>query len=260
MQTSNFPPINQMEHGWSENIKAAMSFLVPGSGIRSGLVLGLPLSAGQPATGLRPTLTDGYLMMGDAVWGPYGSKLIGSGAANWANKKLYFGLSGLYYADAPAKPSDVLVGEVSTDNLNPASIMSVAQPMQYGGCRFGIRGTINLAKCTKGADVNLFTWRKSARIGLPYCRVAYAMTRVTAPVTANNAAGDDFLLKVGAKTLVTTPAATLSTVNSITVGSSDNGWVFGPETNELVFRYNQTDVAPAIASGAIEVCATIHCF
>lgn len=252
-QTANFPSFHQPEMGWSENLKAALNLLVPGSGVRSGLNLGIPVSGG-----LTPTLTDGWMVAGDKVLGPYGSKLISPAPKN-ATKRLYFGLSGLYYGDAPAKPTDALLGQVTTDNESAASITSVAQPLNYGGCRFGIRGEVNLAKCPKGADIPLFTWRKPVDIGLGYVRVSFAAAAVKT-VAVGAEAADNFILglttNTGDSTLVTLTGTELGSAAS--KASATPGEEGVTTADQLLFTYNQTDAAPSITAGVVEFVVTIE--
>ena len=121
-QTSPFPPISQPEQGWEHNLRKSLELLQPGQGIRSGLELGLPLSAGAVTTGLTPTLTAGVIVKGDKVIGPYGPSVTAAAASGVSNKNIFFGLKGLTYGDANnAAPlsSDVLIGSLSTDSANP---------------------------------------------------------------------------------------------------------------------------------------------
>lgn len=252
-QTANFPPLSQVEHSWEQNVRKSMELMAPGVGIRSGLELGLPMTSGQPVAGLTPTLTDGYLVKGDQVMGPYGSKLISAAPLNVATRKLFFGLSGMYWGDStnlPLKPTDVRIGEITTDAVD--SIISVAQAYNYGACLFGARGVVNLSKAVDGSDQNLFTWSKPADLGLKGLRVSHAQARVIAPVTAGNTSGDDFLLKVNSTTLVTLGVASLPTLNALAIGTPDATFVIAPSVTDLVFKYNQTDTSTAIAGGAVE--------
>lgn len=268
-QTSNFPPISQMERSWEQNIRAALGYLVPGSGARSGLKLGLPVDGGGlVTTGLTPTLTDGYLIQADQVLGPYGSKLIGVAEANVSNRNIFFGLSGMYYADAtnePLKPTDVLVGVVTTDNEDPASILHVAQPVNYGAGRWAIRGMVNLAKITDGADQTAFDLT-FPDVGLDNIRVTYAQCRVAEPCTAGNDAGDDFVLKVKADAanavdLVTLDDAVLDDVGTIgRFAAADGDVVSWYSPTSLQVQYNQTDGTTAIAGGAIEFIVEMQLF
>ena len=254
-QTSGFPPISQSERSWALELSSLADLLFPVSGIRSGLALGFPLSSGQPTTGLMPTATDGKIVLGDSVYGPFGSKLISVATANWANKKYWFSpTKGIfYYADTAEKSNDVQLAEVSTDNGSPAAIMAIGQPTIQGGNRFGMRGVVNLAKCTKGADTNLFTWAAPAALsGFSNARIVHAQVKTATIVTAGNTAGDDFVLKVGATTLVTHAVASLTSANAVTVGTVANYPVVDPVAG-LVFRYNQTDTSTAITGGSLEV-------
>lgn len=258
-QTSGYPPINLPDRGWSSEITSVMRYLVPGAGARSGLSLGLPLLSGQPTTGLTPTMSVGTMIRGDEVLDISELNILPADV-NWSNRRLYYGLSGMYYGVAANAPTDAVIAEISTDNLSPASITAIAQPMAYAGVRFGVRGVINLTKCTKGADVNLFTWNKPANIGLPYTRVSYAQAVTAAVATSGNAAGDDFLLKVGSTTLVTHAAAGLSVANTLTAGMPSSGtpWVFTGD--QLIFRFNQTDVSANLTGGSIAFNAIFEYF
>jgi hypothetical protein len=251
-QFSPFPPITLPDRGWAENIRAALRYLVPGVGIRTNMVLDLPLSGGQPTTGLLPTLTDGTMIAGDSVLEVSKFNVLAA-TKNWTGKKLYFGLAGMYYGDTPTKSTDTAIAQLSTDN-DPAtpSILTIAQPMSYGGGVFGVRGTINLAKCVKGADVDLFTWVKPADLGLPGLRITYAQVKTAIACTTGNAAGDDFVLKVGSTAVVTHAAANLSIAGAVSAGLpvSATPWAF--ESNSLTFRYNQVDAAANLAGGKID--------
>ncbi|MGA1114549.1 MAG: hypothetical protein ACO3TI_06325 [Aquiluna sp.] len=257
-QTANFPPIDLPERSWSNNLRAALELLAPGSGVRAGLKLGVPLNAGQPTTGLKPTLTDGYLVQGDTVLGPYGSKLSKAAPASVSNRSIFFGLGGLNYGDANnVAPSvrDVQIGSIST---NATSIIHIGQPYNYGAGRFGVRGLVNLATCPRAADTTFFTWTMPDELG--HARVTYAEARVIAAVTANAATNDDFVLKVkngtaAAVTLATLTAAThLGTVgtqvNKVPVSADALGFY---EPTTIAFQYNQTDAGDQIATGLVEV-------
>jgi hypothetical protein len=260
-QNSGFPPIAGVERSYQENLRAVMNLMVPGEGIRQGLTLGLPLSGGQPTTGLTPTLTNGALIKGDRILAPY-SKVVLAATAGWANKKFYFSGTGgyAYYADAPEHPNDALIAEISTDSANPASIVAIAQPYAYGGLHFGVKGVVNVAKATDGADVNLFTWNKPANVGLDNTRITFAMVKTAIAVSAGNTSGDDFLLKVGSTTLATLASTDLAAAGNTVVGTPAASWVFGASTSSLTFKYNQTDTSTAIAGGAVEFAVRIECF
>jgi hypothetical protein len=268
-QTSPFPPISQPEQGWEHSLRKSLEYLQPGEGIRAGLELGLPLtSGGAVTTGLTPTLTSGVIVEGDKVIGPYGPKVTAAAAKNLSNKNIYFGLQGLTYGDtnnAAPLVSDVLIGSLSTDNEATASILHIGQQYNYGACRFGVRGVVNLAKCTKGSDVTFFTWSVPA-IGLKNVRLTYAHARVAIAATAGNTAGDDFVLKVkqgtaSAVSLVTIDDADLVTagtiVRDVPASADALSWY---DVLSLTFQYNQTDTSTAIAGGAIEVMAILEMF
>ena len=267
-QTSPFPPISQPEQGWEHSLRKSLEYLQPGEGIRAGLELGLPLtSGGAITTGLTPTLNSGVIVEGDKVIGPYGPKVTAAAASGLSNKNIYFGLKGLSYGDANnAAPlsSDVLIGSLSTDSANPGSILHIGQQYNYGACRFGVRGVINLAKCAKGADTTFFTWTVPS-IGLKNVRLLYAQARVFEAVTSGNATGDDFVFKVkqgsaSAVSLVTIAAASL-TANTIgrklPVDADALSW-YNPAT--LSFQYNQTDASANFVAGGIEVMAVLAMF
>lgn len=249
-QTRNFPLITQVEQSWSENIKAALGFLAPGAAIASGLKLSIPLSAGQPTTGLTPLLSDGYLQNGDAIAGPYGSRLIGAAPANAVNG-FYFGLNGTYYAATPAKPTDILIGRVATDNGTPAGIRHVAQLYRNSRGLFVVRGQISLQRCVKGADVNLFTFERPAGIALDDIRIVHVQANVVAAPSTGNAADDNFVLKAGATTILTVTGTALGTPG-VSVGTPAAAWVV-PNANSLSIAYNQTDASSNLAGGLIDV-------
>ena len=258
-QTSGFPPINLPDRGWSKEISSAMRYLNPAAGVRSRLDLGLPLSSGQPTTGLTPTLTTGTMIQGDEVLDIHELNILPA-EANWTNRKLFYGLAGMYYGVAATTPEDTVIAEISTDNLGSASITAIAQPMAYGGLRFGIRGVVNLAKCAKGSDVNLFTWTKPLDVGLPYTKITHAQVRTAIAAASGNATGDDFLLKAGSTTLVTHAAAGLSILDTTTVALplAATPWVFTGDS--LVFKFNQTDAAANLVGGAIAFNVVFECF
>lgn len=251
-QTHPFPAIDQVERSWEQNIRASLEVLIPGAYIGEGLKLGFPLSAGQPTTGFTPTMTDGYLVDGDMVAGPYGSKLITAALASQTNTGLWFGLKGVYYAAAPQTSKDVLLGRLSTDS---AGIQHIAQQYRTSDGLFVVRGVVNLARCTKGADVPLFVWVKPTTH--KYSQVIYSHARIDTIVTAGNTAGDDFLFKLGSTTLVTKAAANLVTQDHLDASSTPAPVSTAPT---LTFNYNQTDTATAIAGGTMEVTALIRTF
>lgn len=270
-QTSAFPPIYQMEQTWQENIRASLSLLATGGGVRSGLKMGLPLDGnGQVTTGLTPTLTDGYIVRGDQVLGPYGSKLTKVAEPGLSNRNVWFGLKGLNYADADNLPplvSDALIGSLSTDSASPASILHIGQPYNYGAGRLGVRGVINLAKCPKGADTTFFTW-DIPRDGLPWAmpsaeienvRVTYAQARV---LKAPDSGAADFILKIkngaaSAVTLTTVAAAGLVAdgISRKIPVNADALSFYNPEA--LTFQYNQ---AGTPVGGAVEVMIILEIF
>jgi hypothetical protein len=260
-QTAPFPPIHQPEQSWEQNIRAALDLLAPGAGVRSGFKLGVPLASDVPTTGLTPSLTDGHLVKGDQVLGPYGSKLIGAAPAS-ATRNLYFGLQGLYYGTEPATPQDVLVGSLVTD---ADSVVHVAQPMNYGAGRLGIRGQVNLEKVTDGADQTAFTLVLPAT-GLDNVRVSYAEARVIAAVTGGNDAGDDFVLKIAADggsavTLATIAHSAIVTLNATSrFAAADGDAVSWHGASNLAVLYNQTDGSTAIAGGLVEFTVLLELF
>ncbi|MBD2019334.1 hypothetical protein H6F43_03940 [Leptolyngbya sp. FACHB-36] len=267
-QTSAFPPLSPGEQSWDQTLAKSMELLAPSSGVRAGLKLGLPLSGIQPTTGLLPTLEDGLLLQSDDVVGPYGSQLISAAPKNVANRRLYYGVSGMYWAgvdNAPRKAADLLIGEVTTDNNVTPSIVSVGQAYNYGACQFGIRGVFNLAALTDGADQAFFTW-KMPLIGLDYVRIAHAQCRVVAPVTAGGDTGDDFILKLkvdaaASISLATISATGLGAAGTVSRGTPDDAdpWSWFKPSN-LVFQYNQTDGTTAIAGGMVEAMIRLECF
>lgn len=254
-QTANFPPISLPEMSWGENLRAALQLRDPIPAIASGLNMGLPMTAGQPVAGATPTLTDGYLVHGDLVMGPYGSKLISAAPVNGISK-FWFGLEGAYWSATPNTPKDVLIGVAALSNDDPAHILHVAQPIRSSSGFYGIRGLVNLQRCAKGTDVDLITWEKP--VGMSNLRIVYAHARVMTIVTGGNTAGDDFLLKVGSATLVTKDDANLVTAGHTDVASSLP--TYGAATESLVFKYQQVDTATLITGGTMEVCALFEAF
>lgn len=263
-----FPPIHLPEISWITNLRKSMELLAPGEGVWQGLELGLPKASGLVTTGLKPTLTDGYLLRGDEILGPYGSKQTETAEAGWTNKKIYFGRAGMAYGDAnnaPLFPNDALIGSLSTNSANPASIVHLGQQLNYGAGRFGVRGVVNLAACPKGADTTFFRWEVPQGI-MNYARVTYAQARITEAVSAGNTAGDDFVLKVkqGSETAVS--LATIASTSLVTAGtvsrkvpvSADALSWYKPVN--IDFIYNQTDTSTAIAGGEVEVMVVLEMF
>ena len=252
-QTDPFPPIYQVERSWEQNIRAALDLLAPGAGVRSGMKLGVPLSSGAPTTGLAPTLSDGYLVAGDQVAGPYGSKLIGTAPAS-ASRNLYFGLKGLYYATAPETERDVLVGSILT---NADSIVHLAQPMNYGAGRMGIRGQVAIALVTDGADQTVFSLALP-ETGLDHLRITYAQARVASAIAGGGDSGDDFVLKAAvnggsAVALATIAHSALGTLNAVSrFAAADGDAVSWMDPTTLAVLYNQTDGTTAITGGLVE--------
>ncbi len=253
-QTANFPPLTPGEQSWSLDMRRFGAAINPVAAVAAGLYLGIPLAAGQPTTGLTPTLTDGFLSFEDQVIGPFGSLLISAAPKN-AVSSLYYGLSGMYYGSAPAKASDVLVGVVSTDNEATAAIRHVAQLRRTMAGYLAVRGLVSLPKCAKGADVDLLTVTKPA--GYRTMRIVKATANVLAGVTAGNTTGDDFLFKVGSTTLVTVTAAATANVG-VTVGTEAAAHFV--TTDSLTFKYNQTDTSTEIVGGLVEVTALIDLY
>jgi hypothetical protein len=270
-QTSSFPPIYQMEQTWQQNIRASLSLLAAGYGVRSGLKMGLPLDGdGKVTTGLIPTLTDGYLVRGDQVLGPYGSKLVSAAEPGLVNRKVWFGLKGLNYAEPDNLPplvSDALVATLSTDSAAPASIIHIGQPYNYGGGRMGVRGVINLAKCPKGADTTFFNW-ETPRDGLPWAmpsaeienvRVTYAQARM---LEVPDATGD-FVLKIKNGDADAVTLTTIAGAGQVEDGISrkipvnaDPLSFYRPEA--LTFQYSQAGANAA--GGAVEVMIILEIF
>lgn len=251
-QTHPFPPLDQVERSWDKNITASLRALYPGPYIGEGLKLGFPLSAGQPTTGFLPTMTNGYLVDGDMVAGPYGASLITATTANQVNTGLWFGLKGVYYAANAATPKDVLLGRLST---NATSIQHIGQQYRASDGMYVIRGVVNLAQCARAADTALFTWTKPTT--QKYSQVVYSHVRIETIVTAGNTTGDDFLLKLGSTTLLTKAAANLVTLDH-TDATTSAAAVSTAST--LTFNYNFTDTSTAIAGGTMEVIALIRTF
>lgn len=264
-QTNPFPPtVTSIEQSWSQNVRASLDLLAPGEGIRSGLELGIPLSSGQPTSGLTPTLTDGYLVKGDHVLGPYSGNVVAVDASQ-AMEKVYFGLRGMNTGDdsnAPLNANDVMIGQVTT---SADSISAIGQQYNYGACRFGIRGLVAIPSATVGADTPFFVWTVPD-IGLKNVRIVYAQTRMAAVVTGGNDAGDDFVLKVqedseSAIALVTIDDAELDTAAGITRNVSADGDAlsfYDPTT--LSFEYNLTDTNADLAGGLVECNVLLEVF
>lgn len=245
-QTNAFPPISLPEQSWAQNIRASLRLLAPGPGARSGLKLGVPES------GLLPTLTDGYLVDGDNVAGPYGSRLIPAIAPD-SFLNLYFGLSGMYYAPSPATERDVLVGAVAAGAEN---VLHVAQPMNYGAGRLGIRGQVALEHCVKGGDVAAIAL-PLPDTGLEFARLTYAHARVSAPTTAGAAAGDNFVLKAASGGT----ELTLATITGTQTGTANHAVRYIPDAaaaatwdaaEPVTVLYSQADDGGNIEGGVVE--------
>ncbi len=246
-------------HGpsWSNEISSLFS-LANFTGMRRGARLGFPMASNQPTTGLLPTLTAGSLLYG-ASRVDINPAEVASASANWTNRKIWYGLNGFYYsgADNLAKNTkDVLLGEISTDNAGSPSIIAIAQSLNLGAGRFGIRAAVNLAVAVDGADTDLFTWLVPAEYD--YVRLDRAQSRMMSVVTAGNTAGDDHLLKLkvdaaSAATIVTTAVAGLTVAGTTTIATPDDADAYSfyrPGTIKV--QYNQTDTATVLAGGWIE--------
>jgi len=264
----NFPMLSNAEQSWEQNLRAIMELIAPGVGVRSGLEMGLPLDGGLVAAGLVPTFRDGYLLIGDRRYGPFGSKLFLPASPGWVNRGVYYGLEGVYYADANNEPHNdaaIRLGSLSTDSEADPSIIHIGQPYNYGAGRLGVRGVVNLAACAKATDTVFFNW-PMVDTGLPDVRIIYAEARMIHPVNEATGAGDDFVLK-----LSETGGANFT---ALTVGNADMGTEnaaarFNPASADgvsfrnpsaLEFSYNQTDAGAAIASGAVEVKVLMELF
>lgn len=254
-QTNPFPPLHGPEQSWEKNLTKSMELLNPGVAIASGLKLGIPLSTGQPTTGLLPTLTDGLLTYADEIAGPYGSDIIITAEANKTNVGLYFGLGGAYYAAAPAKPTDVLIGSLST---NADSILHIGQLYRSAAGAWVIRGLIGLQRAVKGADQTFFTWTKPANLDLDNARITAVQGRVLAPVTGGNATGDSLVIKAGSTSLLTISDTELATADFVGVGTSAAAWWRSiANSGSIAFSYNQTDASANLAGGLVEVKITL---
>ncbi|MBT9158963.1 MAG: hypothetical protein DDT26_00212 [Dehalococcoidia bacterium] len=248
-QTRNFPALNQSEQSWELSLRALAGTLFPSVGIISGLVAGLP------ASGLKPTLTNGYAISGDRVVGPFGAELIGAAPKNATRIGLFYRNTGelIYLAldSTDRKATDLLIAEVSTDNETTAAIRHIAQYRTVGVNRTLVKAFINLEKCAKGADVTFASLPKPAGASHLYIEMAYA--RVQGAASAGNTAGDDFVLKAGSTALVTLDDAVLVTAGT-TVLKTAAATDLRPSTETtLELKYNQTDTSTAITGGVVEV-------
>lgn len=262
-QTANFPPISLPEQSWSLNLRAVMTYLGAGAGAYSGMVLGVPLAAGVPTTGLVPTLSEGVAIFEDNVIG-INPSAVSAAPPSITNRDIFFGLEGYYYADdlnTPRTLKDIRIGTIST---SADSIIAIAQPQNYGGGRYGVKGYLRPDLLTDGADTTFFTWVKPAIY--QHCRIAYAQSRVVSGVTAGGDAGDDLTLKVkkgadAAVTLTSLTAANLGAANTVNrFAAADGDAVSWHDASTLLFQYNQTDATTALAGGLVEVAAVIECF
>lgn len=252
-QTDPFPPLRQTEHSWEQNLRASLGFLIPGAGARDGLKLSIP------ATGLEPGLTDGYLLQGDRVIGPYGSQLLSPAPAS-AARSLYFGLAGPYYATEPATVRDVLLGTLAT---TADGIIYVAQPINAGSGRVGVRGQVAISRAVDGSDQSMLSLPIPA--GFEYARVAYAQSRVIGATTGGTDSGDNFVLKAGPAgsllTLTTIAHSALPTLGAtsryVPVSADASSWA---GATALTVAYNQTDTATAIAGGLVEFAVLFDLF
>lgn len=256
-QTANDAGIAISGPSWTNELTSLFS-LANFTGMRRGARLGFPIASNQPTTGLLPTLTAGSLLYG-ASRVDINPAEVASASANWTNRKIWYGLNGFYYsgADNLAKNiKDVLLGEISTDNAGSPSIIAIAQSLNLGSGKFGIRAAVNLAVAIDGADTDLFTWIVPA--GYDYVRLDRAQSRVMSVTTAGNSTGDDHLLKIKvdaatAMTLVTTPVAGLTVAGTTTAATADDADAYSfYQPGTIKVQYNQIDTAPAIAGSWIE--------
>lgn len=256
-QTANDASILLPEQSWSLEIGSLLAS-VNLAGIRRGLRLGFPVSASQPIAGLTPTLTAGTLIYA-ANRVDLNPNVVSTAAANWTNRRIWFGLSGFYYSaidNLPKNAKDVFLGEITTDNAGSPSIISLSQPLSLGGGRFGVRAAVNLAVAVDGSDVDLFTF--AIPLGFDYVRLDKAQSRVMAITTAGNVTADDHLLKIkvdaaSSATITTISAAALGTIGSTVRATADDADVYSFYQPAVIkVQYNQADVAPAIAGGWVE--------
>lgn len=268
-QTANFPGFRQPERSWENNLRALTSQTLP-QGILKGLALGIPTS------GATPTLTDGYLVDGDRILGPFGSKLVGPAPRNVYRRGLYYGLEGMFYAtpeqaQLPAIPlyqaGDTaqrawLIGEVTTSDTESPDVIHVAQYLSLSTDRIGIRSLFKPGSLGAGVDVVI----ASAKLptGFQNARIAFATHRNKTALTAVTATSDTALVKYKADAL---SAATLITVSNANLAAAAGSLVaaaniiYLPNSTQTVdVIYALTDADASIVSGVIEVNVVIELF
>lgn len=262
-QTSNIPGLSYPSTEWATSFEAWAAYVFPGAplqgGVRQGCKLGIPLTSGQPVAGLTPTMTNGVVIIDNSVIGING-QVTTAASLNFTNRRIFFGLSGYYYADSnntQVKPTDVLLGEITTDATD--SIISIAQPYNYGNGRFGVKALLNVAKANDGADRVLFSWTAPAGAdAYDYIRVPFAQSRVVAAATGGNDTGDDNLLKIkvdsaSAATIATLTAANLGSAGTTVRATADDADAYSfPAPTTIQVIYNQTDATTALAGGLVE--------
>ncbi|MCD8487884.1 MAG: hypothetical protein LRZ84_14400 [Desertifilum sp.] len=265
-QYANFPPIQLPDKSWSLELRSVVSLLNAGHGIRDGLQMGIPLASGQPTVGLTPNLSNGHYVAGDLVL-KVNPSAISAAPASVSNRKMWFGLNGFYYAETPEqlmlgeilRPShDLFLGEIST---NATAILTIAQPVIYGACRFGVRGVINVSELPTG-DVPLIVWKKPDLLNGLNLRVTSALLTTKIAASAGNAASDNGVLKVdkidgsSPTTLVTQTGTSIGAVGTSTASTVSP--VYSDAVSGLVFSYNQTDADANLTGGLVEFKAVIE--
>jgi hypothetical protein len=259
-QTSGFPGIQQPEISWENNLAAISQRLNRPAGPFAGG--GLVLSV--PASGLVPTITDGYVIDGDRIAGPFASKLIGGAPVNADRQRLVFGLKGLSYPSvaSPETPKDVLIGEVST------TASDVFQTTQYLFLRPGVaivRSFLDLGKLVAGkrnANIKFAEIPKPA--GYRFMRVPFSFVRINTVLGGTIDAGDALDIK-----------GSTAGVAIATIGSLNNAALAGavgavtelaakplylPTDTALSLHYNLTDANSTITSGVVEIEAFVEFF
>ena len=268
-QTNAFPPIDTPDRGWDRNVEAALLQQIPQPGAIVGLEIGIPLDLdGAVDTGLMPRMTDGTLIWGSAVL-EVRHKNVVPAPANAMTRKLFYGLSGAYFADAAnvvATERDAELAQITTNNADPASIVSTGQLRALGGGKYAIRAELNVGSATDGADTVLYTWVPSPHF--KEVRLLFAKAKVLVPTTAAGDAGDDVVGKVkfgdaAAIALVTLDDAVMNVEGSSTrFAAADDDAVDGSTATPIQLIYNVTDNAAAAnyEGGVVEFYAEFQCY
>ena len=220
-QTSPTPPLVPAEIGWSGSLRAYLQAIYPTGRILHGMRLGIP----DAISGLTPTLSAGSMIAGDEIIGPRPSEVLSAAPVDSDRYGIYYGNKGLRYLAteyttdpteaetamlAEVDPSDVLLGEISCDEID--SIQFVTQYLAYGQGRYGIRGVVNVAKnLGAGTDVTVGQFKLPADYDVLRITGAYGKTLV--------AGAGQQIVKHGANTLVTHLSGSMGVEGTVTIAT-----------------------------------------